>query len=89
MVIVFVNGLPDCAVILSPVVLGLFAATHVKVEDRLAVNGMLAVPPLQIVPLFALVILGGEFTTTEMDAVSAHKVPGLIINVTVYVPILA
>ena len=64
LVIVLVNGLPDCAVILSPVVLRLFAAIHEKVEVLLPVNTMLTVPPLQMVTLVGLVIVGLGFTVT-------------------------
>lgn len=80
---VLVNGLPDCTTVLSPVVFGLFAATHVKVEVRLLVKGMLTAPPLQIVAVAELVIAGNGFTITLSVAVSVHTVLGLTINVKV------
>ena len=83
---VLLKVFPDWALVLSPVVFGLFAATHKNVDVRLLVNGMLTVPPLQIVALFGLVIAGSGFTVTEIDVVSEHTVPGLMISVTVYVP---
>ena len=49
---------------LSPVVFTLSVAIHVKVDVLLLVNGMLTVPPLQIVAVVGLVIVGAGFTVT-------------------------
>jgi hypothetical protein len=64
LVMVLLIVLEDCAVVLSPVVFPLFAAIHEYVELMLLVNGMFNVPPLQIVALFELVIVGTGFTVT-------------------------
>lgn len=86
---VLLNVLPDCVVKLSPVVFGLFVAIHENVDAVLPVNGMLTVPPLQMVAVAALVMVGRGFTITGIVAVSVHNVPGLMIRVTVKVSILA
>ena len=62
--IVLLKGLPVCNEVLSPVVFGLFAAIQEKMEKLLLVNGMVTVPPLQIVAVFGLVIVGDGFTVT-------------------------
>ena len=56
-----------CVVVLSPVVLGLFVAIHLKVADKFAVSGILTIPPLHIAALLALVIDGAGFTVTVTD----------------------
>lgn len=61
---VLLKGLPDCIVVLSPVVFALSAATQVYVDGQLLVNAMDTVPPLQIVAVPGLVIVGGGFTVT-------------------------
>ena len=57
-------GVPDCTVVLSPLVLALLAAIQVKVEALLLVNTMFNIPPLHIVELLGLVIVGSGFTVT-------------------------
>ena len=63
-VIVLLKVDVDCEVVLSPVVLALLAAIHVKEEATLAVKGMLTVAALHIVAEFALVIVTAGFTDT-------------------------
>jgi hypothetical protein len=62
--IVFVNGLPDCKVVLSPVVFILSAAIQVYGDAKLLVNGMFTVPPVQIVAVFGFVMAAAGFTVT-------------------------
>lgn len=62
-------------VVLSPVVLVLSAAIHVKVEPTFDVNGMLTVLPLQMVAVEALVITGTGFTVTVAVAEVPEHVP--------------
>jgi hypothetical protein len=50
--------------VLSPVVLTLSAAIHVKDDATVATSGMLTAPPLQIEALEALVIAGRGLTVT-------------------------
>jgi hypothetical protein len=63
-VIVLFKVLVDCALVLSPVVFALFAATQVKVDATFAVKGIFTVPPLQIVAVDALVTTGAGLTVT-------------------------
>ncbi len=72
LVIVLLNVAVLCVVKLSPVVFILSVAIHVKVEGTLLVNGMLAVPPLQMVAAFVLVITGVGFTVI----VTVCAIPG-------------
>ena len=53
-----------CDVVLSPLVFALFAAIHENDEATSAVNGILTVPPLQMLAVLALVISGTGFTVT-------------------------
>jgi hypothetical protein len=53
-----------CEVVLSPVVLALSPAIHVKVEATFDVRGILTVPPLHNVAELALVIVGVGLTVT-------------------------
>lgn len=86
-IIVFVKGLLVCDVVLSPVVFALFTAIQEKVDALLLVKGMLTVPPLQIVALPGLVMVGPGF----MDTVTVCAVPtqpcGFDVGVTVYVTV--
>ena len=63
-VIVLLKVEVDCEVVLSPVVLALFAAIQVYEPARLLVKGILTVAPLQMVAEFALVIVTAGFTDT-------------------------
>ena len=76
-----------CVVILSPDVFGLFVAIHVYVEATLLVNGIITVPPLQIVAVFALVIAGIGLTVTV--AVIAVPLQPLAEGVIVYTAVPA
>src|SRR5665213_1131398 len=78
---VLLNGLPDCTVVLSPTVFTLSVAIHVKVDAISLVNGTLTVPPLHIVALLPLVIVGGGLTFT----VSANVVEGQPLAIAVIV----
>ena len=66
----FVNVLrivdPDCAVVLSPLILVLFAAIQENVEGIFAVNGMETEFPLQTLTLLNALITGAGFTVTLM-----------------------
>lgn len=64
-------------------VLGLLAATQVNVEPTLEVNGMLTVPPLQIVALFTLVIEGVGLTVTVTVCAVPAQLPPVDVGVTV------
>jgi hypothetical protein len=82
-IIVSFNELPDWFVVLSPVVLELFVATHVNVEALLLVNAIPTEPPLQIVALPGLVIAGVGFTVTiKICGVPTHP-SGLDVSVIV------
>lgn len=82
-VIVFVNGLPVCAVVLSPVVFTLSLASHEYVEVKELVKGILTVPPLQIVALLKLVIVGvGIILTVTVCGVPVQP-SGVDVGVTV------
>ena len=82
---VLLNVADDCAVVLSPVTFGLAVATQLKVEATDAVNGMLIVPPLQIVPVFVLVMVGMGFTVIVVEADAEPQAP---VPVTVYVVVV-
>lgn len=71
---------------LSPVVLGLSDAIHVYVELTLLVNGIVAVPPLQIV-VPDVVIIGVGITLTDTVCGIPAQVPLIKEGVTVYVTI--
>ena len=72
-----------CALVLSPVVFALSDAIQLKPEATSAVNGILTVPPLQIVAEDALVIAGVGFTVTvTVCALPVHP-PPLDVGVTV------
>ncbi len=75
--------LVDCVVMLSPVVLGLFAAIHVKLEATLLVKGILTVAPLHIVAVLALVIAGVGFTVTVTVCATPAQLPPVEVGVTV------
>ena len=64
LVIVLLKVVALCDMILSPVVFGLSFAIHENVEAILLVSGILTVPPLQIVAVVALVIVGVGLTVT-------------------------
>ena len=72
MLVLFVMALLSvlvfCVVVLSPVVLALLAATHVKEEDMSADKGIETVAPLQMVAVFALVMDGKGFTVTVITS---------------------
>ena len=72
-----------CAVVLSPVVLALLAATHVNVEATFAVKGMFTLAPLQMVAVDALVITGVGFTVTVTVCEAPAQLPALEVGVTV------
>ena len=82
-VIVLLKVLVLCSVVLSPVVLALSVAIHVNVEATLLVNGMLTVPPLQIVAELALVIAGVGFTVTLTVCPAPTQLPPIEVGVTV------
>ena len=83
MVIASLKVLVDCNVVLSPVVFALFAAIHVKFDPTLAVNGMLTVPPLQIVAVPADVIAGVGFTVTVTVCAVPAQLAAVEVGVTV------
>ena len=88
-VIASLNVLVDCKVVLSPVVLALLVAIHVKFDATFAVNGILTVPPLHIVAVVALVIVGVGFTVTVATTVGpVQPLTGVIVYVTVPVLVL-
>ena len=72
-----------CAVKLSPVVLVLSAAIQLKLDATLLVNGILTVPPLQIVAVLALVIAGVGFTVTVTVCAVPAQLPPVEVGVTV------
>ena len=76
-------GLPVCAVVLSPFVFGLLSAIQLKVEALLLVNTILKIPPLQIVAVFGLVILGKGFTVTVNVCGVPTQPSGVDVGVTV------
>ena len=82
-VIVFVNGLPVCAVVLSPVVFRLSLASHKYVEVKELVKGILTVPTLQIVALLTLVIVGVGITLTVTVCGVPVQPSGVDVGVTV------
>ena len=82
LVIVLLRVLVLCAVKLSPVVLVLSAAIQLKFDATLLVNGMLTVPPLQIVTVLALVIAGFGFTVTVTDWAEPAQLPVVEVGVT-------
>ena len=87
LVIKLLNGLPVCAVVLSPVVPGLSAASHENVDVTLLVKGILTVLPLQIVAVVVLVMVG--VGTTETITVCGFPIHpcGDDVGVTVYVTV--
>lgn len=82
-VIVLLSVLVFCDVVLSPVVFALSAAIHVNAEATFAVNGILTVPPLQIVAVLALVIAGVGFTVTNTVCGVPGQLPADEVGVTV------
>lgn len=84
---VFVSGLPICALVLSPVVFRLSLATHKYVDVKVLVRGMLTVPPLQVVALVTLVIVGvGIIVTVTVCGVPVQP-SGVDVGVTVYITV--
>lgn len=88
--IVLLNVLVGCEVVLSPVVLALFAAIQVNVVSVVAsvvdVSGILTVAPLHIVATLVLVIVGSGFTVTFKTwatPVLLHVGTGITVYVTV------
>ena len=82
--IVLLNVLLLCAVVLSPVVFALSAAIHVNDDAGLAVSAMLTVPPLQIVALFELVIVGSALMVRLKPLpLLTHPFPFLTVRVPV------
>ncbi len=78
----------ETGVVLSPVVFGLLAATHVNVAGTDDVNAMFNATPLQIVSADEFVITGAGFTTT--DIVCGNMLPQLpvvAVGVTVYITV--
>ena len=72
-----------CVVVLAPVTFALLVAIQVKEEAKLAVKGMLNVPPLQTVAVFALLmVIGGLTVTVTVWAVPAQE-PLVEVGVTV------
>ena len=57
---------PDCAVVLSPLTLALFAAIQENVEGIFAVNGMETEFPLQMLTPLKALMIGAGFTVTVM-----------------------
>ena len=80
---VLLSVLVLCEVRLSPVVLVLSAAIHVNVDATLLVNGILTVPPLQIVAVLALVMAGVGFTVTVTVCPAPAQLPVVEVGVTV------
>ena len=68
--------------VLSPVVFALSAAIQEKPEDMVALKGMFTVPPLQIVALDELVIVGAGFTVTATDCVTPVHPPAEEVGLT-------
>ena len=85
MLIVLLKVAVLCVVMLSPLVLILSVAIQVKFEAMPAVNGMLTVPPLQMVAVAALVILGAGFTLTVTVCEVPKQLPPVEVGVTVYI----
>ena len=72
---------------LSPVILGLSEASHAYVAVAVLVNGILNVPPLQIVAVFAFVIAGTGFIVTVTVCAAPTQPPEEAVGVTVYVTV--
>lgn len=58
---------PDCAVVLSPLILVLFVAIQEKVDGIFVVNGIETEFPLQMLTPLKALIIGAGLTVTVMD----------------------
>lgn len=76
-----------CAEVLSPLVFALFAAIHENVDAMFAVNGILTVPPLQMLAEAALVITGVGLTVMVTVCGVPGQLPVVVVGVTVYVTV--
>lgn len=56
-------------------------------DGQLLVNGIDTVPPLQIVAVFGLVIVGGGFTVTVTVCGVPTQPSGVDVGVTVYITV--
>lgn len=83
LVTVLVMVAPVCAVVLSPVVFTLSAATQLYDEAMLLVSASPTAVPLQIVFVAALVIEGVGFTVTETVCGVPAQLPAVDVGVTV------
>lgn len=73
-----------CTVVLSPVMFGLLAATHVKVEGGVSlVNAIFNALPEHIVSTEVLVVFGKGLTVTTTSCESPTQPPKLAVGVTV------